>query len=217
MTVTRAPAETRRWATPLRMIMRATKPSGTRKAMCMSGVRVDDGPAGPARGGVVREAEADPLPDVEAVVTHSRAIGPPFILHRLTVQPKAAEGPEGAVDAGLGPVVQLPSQPFALRCLQGALRGFDDRLRNHGTNHLTQELLPRAMVDLPLRRLAKGQFKESMVEERLAQFRRGTHGDAVVESQRPRDLRIARVQVLAVAQRVCERRRGREGLRLSAK
>src|SRR5262245_7463997 len=148
--------------------------------------------------------EADPLPDIETIVAFASAVTLPRRSHGVALKPDSAEPFKRGFDAILRPGLQWAAQPFSLRRLQWALRRDDDSLRQHPPGHLSQHPFSRPAVDLSLRRLSQGKLDESVVEERLAQFGRGPHRDAVIEAQGPRNFSKPRVAVLQIAQEVRE-------------
>ncbi len=148
---------------------------------------------------------------MEAVVTLTQAILVPLLTHQIAIKPCISMLLESSFDALIGPVSERAAKPLPLRCLYWPLGRFHHRCCHQLACNVSQELLARAILDFAFKRLSKRQFKQTVIEERFAQLDRGTHGNAVIEPQRLGNFGVARVGVLAIAQRVREGSRRNEG------
>lgn len=83
--------------------------------------------------------------------------------------------------------------------------------------HLAQKPLASVIHDLSFLGLTECEFKQAMVHKWFAQLCRSSHGNAVVESQSSGNLCETGVEILAIAQFVCEGLRSIQSLGLSAK
>src|ERR1700735_221360 len=112
---------------------------------------------------------------------------------------------QGTLYAFAGPILKLRSQPFALRSLDGTLRGLRYRVVNQTAGHVAEELLARAVLDFALVRLPEGKLEKTVIHERLLQFNRGSHGDSIIKPQRLGYFGESRVKILPISHNVWER------------
>ena len=119
---------------------------------------------------------------------------------------------QGTLYAFPGPILELGSQPFALRSLDGALGSLCDRVVNQTTRNVAEELFARAVLDFALVRLPEGKFEKTVIHEGFPQFNRGSHRDPIIKPQRLGYFGESSVKILSISQHVRERMWGAKWL-----